>query len=142
MNGQWIGTYSGTNVGEIIVNVDDRGSHFQGVTYVNDGTAGLPRITASFQTENKAADFGFRPDQLWAVHPHTSDRDYWDNIKQLYPADVVIPTTADVTGHWDEQLSASGMADGHRDVWFLCVAEIAGRSAISLDSSTDGVDRL
>jgi hypothetical protein len=101
MNGQWIGKFSGSNNGEMTVNVDDRGSYFQGVAYVNDLDANLPGIVAAFRTKDRDSDFSFRTDQLWAIHPRSKNSAPWDEVKQLYPPGLAFPTYADAIGRWD-----------------------------------------
>jgi hypothetical protein len=112
MNGQWIGRYTGTNSGEIILNADDRGSCFRGVAYLNDSEPNLPWIGAGLWTRNKDSDFAFSTDDLWPIHPKTRNAAIWDDVpdapggavvgvKQLFPAGVGMPRHADVTGRWD-----------------------------------------
>jgi hypothetical protein len=36
MNGYWVGPYSGSNVGRLVLEVDDMGNHFEGCAYVYD----------------------------------------------------------------------------------------------------------
>ena len=36
MNGYWYGIYTGSNSGQIVVEVDDMGDHFYGSAYVYD----------------------------------------------------------------------------------------------------------
>jgi hypothetical protein len=36
MYGQWIGDFKGTNSGRIMINLDDRGSFFDGIAYINE----------------------------------------------------------------------------------------------------------
>src|SRR5882762_9217961 len=64
MNGQWIGVYTGSSQGSIIVNVDDRGAFYQGVAYLHDGNPALPGIAASFKTANKERRFHVRTDAI------------------------------------------------------------------------------
>src|SRR5258708_21744133 len=98
MNGQWFGNYTGTNSGEVLVNVDDLGSHFRGVAYFTDSDTKLPNLGAVFRTKNKDTHFTFRTDRIWVIHPHTANATLWDDVKKLYDASVQIPGNADVTG--------------------------------------------
>jgi hypothetical protein len=43
MNGQWIGTYSGTNFGVLVADLDDVGTCYAGVVFAYDSNAGYPR---------------------------------------------------------------------------------------------------
>jgi hypothetical protein len=103
MNGQWIGQYTGTNLGNVMINLDDLGSHFRGVAYLTDSNTTLPGIGASFRTRNRNANFELRTDAIWAIHPATGDSAIWEDVAKLYPEGVRIPRSADVTGQWDER---------------------------------------
>lgn len=43
MNGQWIGAYSGTNIGSIVADLDDVGTGYAGVLFAFDNDLGQPR---------------------------------------------------------------------------------------------------
>ena len=62
MKGQWIGPYTGSTDGLIIVNVDERPSLYQEVAYLNESDETLPSTAAFFRTQNKDKDFRFRTD--------------------------------------------------------------------------------
>jgi hypothetical protein len=51
MNGQWIGEVTGTSSGEIIVNIDQRGSRYEGIAYTHESNAALPSSAAVFETQ-------------------------------------------------------------------------------------------
>ncbi len=103
MRGQWIGKCTGTNNGHIIVNVDDRVSYFQGVAYLTDDNTSLPRIGCSFRTRDKDASFSVVTDALWVFHPYTANPASWDEVRKLYPSEVIIPKSVNLTGQWDER---------------------------------------
>ena len=42
MKGQWIGNYTGSSPGMIIVNVDERSTHYQGVAYLHESNPAIP----------------------------------------------------------------------------------------------------
>jgi hypothetical protein len=46
MQGQWLGRYSGTNMGEAIVELDDVGDHYEGKAYVIDDQPQMPSTLA------------------------------------------------------------------------------------------------
>jgi hypothetical protein len=46
MNGQWIGTYSGTNSGLLVADLDDVGASYQGVVSVYDSNPASPKMVA------------------------------------------------------------------------------------------------
>lgn len=102
MKGQWIGIYSGSNDGLIVVNVDERQTHFEGVAYLNEGNGSLPSTAAAFRTKNKDPKFTFRTGAILPINPFTGTTDSWDSLKRHFPQEVVIPEYADVEGSWDE----------------------------------------
>jgi len=102
MNGQWIGEYNGTNNGSIIVNVDDRGDHFEGVAYLLQSNSSLPSSAASFTTKDKSNEFEFKTQVIMPIHPSTRVPDTWDNLKGFYP-DASISKDACVRGSWDKE---------------------------------------
>ena len=59
MNGQWIGRYEGTQQGQIIVNIDERQSYFQGTATIIDDNPAVPIAVAFFRTPTKDRDFQF-----------------------------------------------------------------------------------
>jgi len=85
----------------LIVNVDDRGTFYQGVAYLHDGNPALPGITALFRTPNKERHFQTRTDAIAAINPETGLADVWDKVKERYPG-ASLSTYADVTGSWDD----------------------------------------
>lgn len=112
MRGQWLGTYTGTSSGTIIVNADEREARFQGVAYLSNNDGSMPRIFASFRTEGKQQNFTLRTDSLSVIHPVTGDRMSWETVKAQYPDGTQMPQYADVTGSWnDTELKLSWVTD-------------------------------
>ena len=103
MNGQWIGKYSGTNTGEIVVNIDDFRSSYRGVAYLNESNASLPGSAALFETSDKESDFKFTAEVV-PIHPHTRNIDSWENVKVFYPPNVIVPKSAEVHGTWNNEV--------------------------------------
>jgi hypothetical protein len=64
MKGQWIGRYSGTFQGEIVVNVDECIDHFQGLAYLIDDNPGAPRIAVRFRTPSTNSQFSVRATEI------------------------------------------------------------------------------
>jgi hypothetical protein len=109
MNGQWIGKYIGSNSGDIIFNVDDRGWCYRGVAYLTPYVTDhqkAPTLGIGFWTKNKDSKFDFSTGDLWPIHPITGNQGNWDDvlgvsgIKHFYP-DVKIPKRIDFNGQWD-----------------------------------------
>ncbi len=49
MNGQWVGTYSGTNTGTLVVDLDDERTSYRGVVSAYDDNWALPRTYAHIE---------------------------------------------------------------------------------------------
>src|SRR6266581_564304 len=101
MQGQWIGQYSGSNRGLIIVNVDEFPSYFEGFAFINDSNPKLASTAAFFRTTDKASNFKFRTLQLGVVDPRSGLADTWNNVRHLYSETLNMPLFADVEGSWN-----------------------------------------
>lgn len=87
MRGQWLGRYQGTNSGRLMINVDRVADHFEGVAYMQPDNKQLPGTVVYLKTtkdtlEQEALGVTF------PIHPHTGFQTTWDEIKDLYAADV------------------------------------------------------
>ena len=102
MNGQWMGDYTGTSSGKLLINVDDRGSHFEGVAYLRPHGNDIPPTGVGFRTVNRDREFQFVTREFWAIHPQTGNPTSWEDIKQFYPAGVSVANQVEVSGRWDE----------------------------------------
>ena len=67
MNGQWLGKYTGTSSGSVMLNIDDLGTSFQGIAYVIDDDSSVPETAVGFRTVNKAKAFDLKLNTLRAV---------------------------------------------------------------------------
>lgn len=83
MRGQWIGKYSGSNEGAIIVNIDETPENFVGVAYVRPTDNKLPSSAAHFFTDGKSAKQKVEA-YLNPVNPGNGLQCEWDAIKNLY----------------------------------------------------------
>ena len=117
MKGQWIGNYTGTTEGTIIVNIDERSTYYQGVTYLHQKNATLPGVAASFRTHNKDTDFQFRTEEILAIDSLTGMVAPWDSVKSRYPENIAFSKHADVIGSlrsksltlsWTTDIEATG----------------------------------
>lgn len=100
MNGQWIGPYTGTNGGLLVVDLDDAGDHYDGSASAIDSNAQLPPTYADFThapIPKGKTEFDLRvplmPIDRMSGHPTT-----WDQVKKNYPPDVTVPNYAET--HW------------------------------------------
>jgi hypothetical protein len=101
MNGQWIGTFSGSYEGTIIVNIDERELCYQGVAYLQPDNGTLPSSAAFLRTEDKARNFHVRTLSINAIDPSTGNVVGWDTIRGRYPPENTFAQYADVTGSWN-----------------------------------------
>jgi hypothetical protein len=53
MNGQWIGRYSGTNSGLLVIDLDDMATHYEGRAFAYDDNLSLPSTFAFIKTPDK-----------------------------------------------------------------------------------------
>ncbi len=99
MNGQWIGAYQGVRRGQIIVNVDERQSFFEGVASIIDDEPNVPKALAFFKTKTKAREFEGEA-TIQPVSPQTPNPINWEAIRHLYPAGTTISQRAKAHGTW------------------------------------------
>jgi hypothetical protein len=120
MNGYWAGSYLGTNSGRMVVEIDDRGNHFEGCAYAYESNASLPSIFAIIKTIGKPNTAQFKA-PLFPLHPETGEPTEWQHIAHLFATqNVAVPKEAQVKCEWDNQhlsltwttdLGTSGSAD-------------------------------
>ena len=99
MNGQWIGRYQGLQSGQIIVNVDERQSFFEGVASIIDDDPSLPKALAFFKTRTKTREFEGEASIL-PVNPKTGNAINWEAIQHLYPSGTIVSQHAEARGTW------------------------------------------
>src|SRR4051812_12868000 len=95
MNGQWSGH---SESGQLTLNVDDRGSRFEGVAYFHDADPRLPVLGIRFQTADKDPRFSFRANEFWWFNPQTNGLTREDHT-EIYPS-AALPKYAEVSGIW------------------------------------------
>ena len=95
LRGQWIGSYSGTNTGDLVIDIDELSDMFSGTAYAYDNT-GLTDFVAQI-TINPKTNGGQFTLPLQPVNPVTRNPDKWDNVARMFPPNIVVPKTADVT---------------------------------------------
>ena len=83
MRGQWIGSYTGTTEGNIIINIDEMNNNYEGVAYVIPTDKSFPSAAAHFSTENKSSKQHLIA-SINAIHPENLTQCSWDDIKHLY----------------------------------------------------------
>jgi FRG domain len=103
MNGYWVGPYTGSNTGRMVLEVDDRGDHFEGCAYAYDSNASLPSTFAIIKTSNKANRLRLKA-PLFPLHPQTGEPIEWQQIARLYSnQNIKVPKEAEVECEWDDQ---------------------------------------
>lgn len=103
MKGQWIGRYTGSHEGGIIVNIDDLQNFYQGTVYLNEDDVNLPSIALFFRTKDKARSFTISESEL-AIMPidrRTRTTNRWENVKEFYPKVESLAKKAEVKGDFD-----------------------------------------
>jgi hypothetical protein len=98
MNGQWLGNYSGTTSGSIILNIDERQERYEGSAHLIENDRTLPDSFVSFRTPNKDPGFQFRTDVILALDPKTGSGLSLDELKERIGKDNIFSKYADVTG--------------------------------------------
>ncbi len=93
MKGQWVGKYSGTSSGEVIINVDEVDEHYEMTVYILPFSKELPSSIAFIKTENKNSEQDVKAN-VSPLHPETLSIVKWEDIKALYRQDIVHSKTA------------------------------------------------
>ncbi len=100
MKGQWIGRTTSDQVGQIILNVDDRDNHFSGNGFTLPDDVKFPQSVSSFVTKDKSPDFKFTASTL-PIDRRTGQVCRWQDIQQFYPG-MSHSSSTEVTGHYEE----------------------------------------
>jgi hypothetical protein len=112
MNGQWIGSYSGSSTGSIIVNIDERHEYYEGTANLIEDDHALPGSFVSFRTASKEPKFQFRTDVILALDPRSGAGLSLEDLKQRLGKDKVFSKYADVSGTVNhESLTLSWVTD-------------------------------
>ena len=90
MKGQWTGSYGGATEGSIVVNVDDRGDHFEGVAHLFETDPKFPHSIAFFRTADKAQHFECRTNEINAFDPETRFFSPWNTVKKHFGSDITL----------------------------------------------------
>ena len=96
MRGQWIGKYTGTVQGDVIVNIDETEGGFIGIAYVTPNDKAIPASAAHFGVDSKSGRLEFKA-FLNSIDPRNGFQCKWGDIKHLYGDNVVHAEHANVT---------------------------------------------
>src|SRR5512135_2936273 len=99
MNGQWLGTFAGSNTGAIRLNLDNKGDHYAGVAFLLDANPELPDLVVAIRTADKSSTFATKTLALLPVDPRTGSGGTWDDVKAIYPS-ALPAAEAEVHGEW------------------------------------------
>lgn len=129
LNGQWIGPYTGTNTGMLVIELDERESHYEGRASTYDDDRSLTALVASIRTIDKsdAQHLVNVPLQVLGTsgQPMTADA-----ARVAYP-NVVLPETATATLNLSgDTLSVSAVTNIGTSI-----TSTLGRSQAALDSA-------
>jgi hypothetical protein len=100
MHGQWVGRYSGTNSGQVTVDLDDSGSSYRGIAQLFDDNQALPLSVAVFESIPKTGSF-VREVSITHLDRATTNVLNRSQLQQTYP-DFVFPDAATVTWDWSK----------------------------------------
>lgn len=96
MRGQWLGSYSGSAEGNVMINIDEVDDHFEGVAYIYPSVKTIPASVAYFDTLNKD-NVQRTTAYISPVNPRTGfQANNWEEIKELYAEGAVYPSKATV----------------------------------------------
>jgi hypothetical protein len=98
MQGQWVGTYTGSNSGQIVVDCDRVGDHYEGYAFVADSQRGAPSSYVDFITLDLSSKFSLRL-PVKPIDPTTSDPSDWGSVVRHFP-NTTFPTYVDATFEW------------------------------------------
>lgn len=96
MRGQWIGKYTGSVEGSLIINIDETDENFVGVAYVRPTDKNIPSTAAHFNTDGKSLKQKVVA-YLNPIDPRNGFQCRWDDIKNLYGENVAHSEKADVS---------------------------------------------
>ncbi len=103
LNGQWIGDYSGTSPGKVIVNIDDVGPCFAGVAYLTPHQNDVPASGVRFRTVNKNREFEFQTQDMWIIDRNTGDPASSEALTHMLPHGAIESKEVTVQGRWDDK---------------------------------------
>lgn len=96
MRGQWIGTYTGSTQGTLILNIDETPENFVGVAYARPTDKNLPASVAHFATDDKSLKQKVVA-YVSPIDPRNGFQCAWNDIKHLYGENITHSEKADVS---------------------------------------------
>jgi hypothetical protein len=122
VNGQWVGRYTGTNAGLLVIDLDDMGTYYQGSAYAYDDNKTLPSTYAFVRTTDKSSTTTLKV----AIFPldgrtNVGTPATWEQVASIYPPGTAFPRQADVNISTD---GAVLKVDAATDIGTSITAEI------------------
>lgn len=101
MKGQWVGNYTGSHFGDILVNVDERVDCFQGTAYLSPKATPLIRNVVFFRTRDKSPNLHIESRQVLTVNANTDEVATPEFLISHYGESLALFSSVNVTGIWD-----------------------------------------
>lgn len=98
LNGQWIGSFSGSAAGQMHVNIDEEEQGYRGVAYLFENDPQFPHTAARFYIAGKSPTFSFRTQQIQPIDRDSFTEVPWNSIQTKYPEGTSFSQCADVQG--------------------------------------------
>ena len=123
MKGQWIGNFSGTNDGEIILNLDETDKAYEGVAYIHELENKFPSLAVGIRTPNKNSTFSITTTEICPINPNTGHVDTVENIQALVSTEFICPKLVNATFcfnddglkiHWNTDIETRGVCTFHK----------------------------
>jgi len=112
MNGQWLGKYTGTNSGRILLNIDEMNECYEGEASLYEDNNELPSVAIFFKTPNKSNPVAFKITEIYAIDRRSDEITTWEKIKDLFPPGINLSKWAQVEASWnDKELSLAWKTD-------------------------------
>jgi hypothetical protein len=95
MQGQWIGEFKGSNNGQITVDCDRVGNHYDGYAFVADSQRTAPSSFVGFVSRDLSSKFTLRLD-VKPINPLTAEPSDWSSVASQFPS-YTYPSYVDAT---------------------------------------------
>jgi hypothetical protein len=111
MNGQWIGRYSGTNSGLLVIDCDDMETHYAGTAFAYDDDPALPTTFALVNTPDKTGAWSLNV-ELSPLDRQTMEPSTWDTVAPQFAPGTTFPRRAEMSLTCDnDKVSVSWKTD-------------------------------
>jgi hypothetical protein len=88
MKGQWLGLYSGSTKGRILINIDEVDDHYEAIAYLKPFDHNIPSSVVYGKTINKTTEHDILA-KTYPVSPETGFEADWDDVKKFYSDDII-----------------------------------------------------